>query len=569
MFRSIRWRLQVWYAAVLLAIIGGFAGVMYRQARATTVQRIDLQLMSGLRYLDAALHSFPPHELDGLPPNEFDRPPPEWDDRQHPPPHQRPGDRPRPGGPGPGNGDHAERGPSGRDSFERGPPPRRLERESDQPMGGAFDPDRGPRKGPPPTGRRRSRSDLLGMLDLQSQTNMKSLESRNALAPGSRDEQPYFYVWQSNGDLLKSQAAAASTQDPAESTPAYRPNPTREVNFVDRGQLREVVGSGPRDTVILVGKSTAGEKAELAAFAWTLFMAGAVLLGVGCMGGWIISARVLRPISAISETASAISANSLSRRIDAGSTDRELIGLAQVLNVMFGRLESAFERQRRFTSDASHELRTPLAILYTNLELAISRPRTEEEYRETLETSLGAAARMRVLVDSLLMLARADAGHLDLDARPVDLRSIADDAVAQHTPLAAKGGIQLASDSPRTPVWVLGDAMFLARVASNLISNAIRHTPKGGNVRVSVTASAGQAVLAVADTGAGIPIDQQPRIFERFYRVDTARARVSGGNGLGLAICKTLVETHGGRISFTSQPGRGTTFIASFPLAES
>src|SRR5262249_46143957 len=157
-------------------------------------------------------------------------------------------------------------------------------------------------------------------------------------------------------------------------------------------------------------------------------------------GGWLISARILRPVAAISATASAISATNLSQRLDPQAVDRELAELAGVLNAMFDRLEAAFERQARFTADASHELRRPLAVLRSHAELALSRPRSAEEYRQTLETCLRAEGRMTALVEGLLTLARADAGKLDLLRQPVDLRQVTEESVALFRPLAEGKG---------------------------------------------------------------------------------------------------------------------------------
>jgi heavy metal sensor kinase len=324
--------------------------------------------------------------------------------------------------------------------------------------------------------------------------------------------------------------------------------------------------AGARDTRILVGKPLGRELAELRTFAWQLIGSGLLVLGIGLAGGWIFSRSITRPIASIARTASAISANNLSRRIDTSEIDVELVSLAEVLNQMFERLEAAFDRQSRFTSDASHELRTPLAVIHSHAELALSKPRSGEEYRETLGACLKAAGRMSSLVDGLLTLARADAGKLDLHFRQVDLRAVVEEVVDQFRPQAEIGRIALATDLSRAAP-VHGDAALLARISSNLLSNALRYTSSGGEVRVHVDTSQGGAVLVVEDTGCGIPLEDQPRVFERFFRADRARSRSQGGNGLGLAICKSLVEVHQGTISFTSAPDRGTRFEVRLPLA--
>jgi heavy metal sensor kinase len=371
----------------------------------------------------------------------------------------------------------------------------------------------------------------------------------------------YFGVWRADGSLLKAVGvpdAAGPPDLPVEPRP-FRPGRTLH------GPSREMVRMGPRNTRILVGQPVGREQADLWAFAGQLAAAGAVVLAVGLVGGWVISARILRPVAAISATASAISATNLSERIDPAQVDVELAELARVLNATFERLEAAFERQARFTADASHELRTPLAILRSHAELSLSRPRTAAEYRETVETCLGAARRMTALVEGLLTLARADAGKLDLRREPVDLRQVIGESVALFRPLADGRGVSLAASLG--PAEVTGDPVRLGQVATNLLSNAVQYNRPGGEVRVQLGVASGEAVLSVTDTGCGIPAEDRAHIFERFYRVDKARSRASGGNGLGLAICKSIVEGHGGTIDFETEPGRGSTFRVRLPCA--
>jgi signal transduction histidine kinase len=233
---------------------------------------------------------------------------------------------------------------------------------------------------------------------------------------------------------------------------------------------------------------------------------------------------------------------------------------------MFARLQEEFSRQTRFTADASHELRTPVALLHSQIELALKRERSPEEYREALETCLRASGRMRALLDGLTTLARADAGKLTLALRPVDLVALAQDVVDQHEVEAERTKISLQTSLPGVPVEVNGDPVFLSRLLANLLANAVRHTPDGGRIVVSVTADQREAVLSVADSGCGIPEEDLPRIFDRFYRVDKARSRSSGGSGLGLAICRSIVEAHSGTITVSSRLEQGTTFVVRLPI---
>jgi len=288
-------------------------------------------------------------------------------------------------------------------------------------------------------------------------------------------------------------------------------------------------------------------------------------MAIGLLGGWLLSARAIRPIKTITSTAQNISASNLSRRISLIETENELGSLAAVLNAMFARLEAAFERQIRFTADASHELRTPLSIIYSHAELALARDRSAEEYRKSIETCFRASKRMKSLVDSLLVLARADAGKLEIRREELDLSESAEDCLELVRPLAAEKKIQLKSELQSARIC--GDTFRLAQVITNLLTNAINYNREGGSVTIGVKADGGQAILTVSDTGVGIAQEDQKHLFERFYRVDKARSRELGGSGLGLAICRSIVEAHGGRISLASEPGKGTTITASLPIA--
>jgi two-component system OmpR family sensor kinase len=372
------------------------------------------------------------------------------------------------------------------------------------------------------------------------------------------EEGPYFGIWRYDGTLLRAAALPEGTAAPVQAPP-----PQRGALLLQSGRLREAVVLGPHSTRILVGLPIGRELTALSAFAWQLAGVGACVLAVGLAGGWLLSGRLLRPIARISATASAISADNLTQRIDARQIDSELAGLARVLNDMFDRLEAAFARQAQFTADASHELRTPLAILRTHAELALSRPRKPEEYRETLETCLRAAGRMTGLVEGLLTLARADAGGLELKREPVDLARVAADMIELFEPLALRKDVALKAELE--PVTVTGDSGRLCQVLTNLLSNAVQYNRPGGVVCVRLTRQGHDAVLAVSDTGLGIPDIDKPHLFGRFYRVDKARSRDSGGNGLGLAITRSIVQAHGGAIDFESQVGHGSTFRVRLP----
>jgi heavy metal sensor kinase len=315
---------------------------------------------------------------------------------------------------------------------------------------------------------------------------------------------------------------------------------------------------------VLVGRSVRRVEGQLAWLAGQLALTGLAVLAVGLVGGFVLSGRAVRPIAAMSSTAAAISASNLNRRIDVKGVDSELGTLAAVLNEMFARLEAAFERQARFTADASHELRTPLSIIQSHAELALSRPRAAAEYQDALDACARASKRMKAIVEGLLTLARADGGKLELRRQPLDLGALVTDAASLLAPLAAEKGVALSVEAP--PLAAAGDVTRLTQVVTNLTTNAINYNHPGGRVAVTLAAEGGEAVLSVADDGCGIPEEDRPHIFERFYRVDKARSRELGGSGLGLAICKSIVEGLGGTIGFTTEVNRGTTFVVRLPL---
>jgi two-component system, OmpR family, sensor kinase len=219
----------------------------------------------------------------------------------------------------------------------------------------------------------------------------------------------------------------------------------------------------------------------------------------------------------------------------------------------------------RFTADASHELRTPLSIIHSHAELALARDRTAPEYKQALETCLRAAKRTKSLVDALLVLARADAGKLDLKYERFDLKDAADESLSMLTSRAQERKVALEIVGPS--VELEADHTRIVQLLTNLLANGVQYNREGGRVILTIGREGSEAVVTVADTGVGIAAQDQAHLFERFFRADKARSREAGGSGLGLAICQSIAEAHGGSISFTSRPGEGTIFIVRLPLS--
>jgi heavy metal sensor kinase len=325
-----------------------------------------------------------------------------------------------------------------------------------------------------------------------------------------------------------------------------------------------IVQSGKQIMVAQVGRSQAEAETALRELLLLLLLGIPATLVLAIVLGLFLAGRALGPIDRITRTAAQISAGDLSRRLRLPHRRDEVGRLAATFDAMLDRLEAAFERQRQFTADASHELRTPLALMISQADVSLERARSVEEYREVLDGVRGDARRMSQLLGDLLTLARADDGKMELGREPLDLGELAEDVVATMTPLADERGIAL-DVRLMDHVLVDVDQTRVTQLLVNLLDNALKFTPSGGSVLVTVERPPGEAVLQVADTGVGIAPSHLPRIFERFYRVDAARARSDGGAGLGLAICRWIVEAHDGSIDVTSKVGKGTTFTVHLP----
>jgi heavy metal sensor kinase len=286
-------------------------------------------------------------------------------------------------------------------------------------------------------------------------------------------------------------------------------------------------------------------------------------------GGLFLAGRALDPIDRLTRTAAAISADDLTRRLPVETVRRpdELGRLAATFNLMLDRLADSFRRQRQFTADASHELRTPLTRVLSQADVTLARPRSADEYEAVLASVREDVLRLRRLVDALLMLARADARQDVLVRERIDLGELAEQIVDAMQAAADERGVEL-TVSARSGVVVAGDQAHLMQLVVNLVDNALKHTPAGGKVEmvvdVETSESCPTACLAVHDTGNGIAPEHLPHVFERFYQAEPERA--AGGAGLGLAICRSIAEAHGGQIRVQSRPGDGSTFSVLLPL---
>lgn len=320
------------------------------------------------------------------------------------------------------------------------------------------------------------------------------------------------------------------------------------------------VGSPPAHSdTILIAIDVSLEEQLLARYRfwfWAVLVATSVLLPL--MGYWI-ARHAIRPVEEIAAMARRITSTNLRERIGAEGYPSELASLAGTFNEMLDRLEDSFERISRFSADIAHDLRTPVNNIRGEAEVALARARTIDEYREVLESSLEEAVRLSDLIGDLLFLARAEKPLTELRRERVDVGELLAVVREYYDASAASAGIALVAQENPEPVMAELDRSLMLRAVSNLVSNAIAHTPKGGQVKLMASCAGRELRIEVSDTGTGIPAEALPRVFDRFFRVDPSRSKTSGGTGLGLAIVQSVMTLHGGRAEIASQLGRGTT----------
>jgi two-component system heavy metal sensor histidine kinase CusS len=319
--------------------------------------------------------------------------------------------------------------------------------------------------------------------------------------------------------------------------------------------------------LLQVGLDRTTEEALLARYRTRLWLV--LMTAVAACGavGHQIARRALRPVRAIRDTACRIRSTTLQERIETAGLPAELFELAGTFNEMLGRLEIAFGRLAQFSADIAHELRTPVNNLRGEAEVALGQARSPEEYREVLGSCLEECARLARLIDSLLFLARAESPQAQIDRGPLDVGRELQAIAGLYEAAATEAGVRLAAATPSGLTARLDRTLFQGAV-KNLVANALAHTPAGGSVTLAASADADAVHVEVTDTGAGIPAEHVPKVWDRFYRVDAARPTESGHAGLGLALVKSSVALHGGAVALESQVGKGTHVRLTFPARE-
>ncbi len=335
--------------------------------------------------------------------------------------------------------------------------------------------------------------------------------------------------------------------------------PIRFINFpVKRFNQNKVHG------VVQVGTSLEFVRESMRNLVVVFLVLVPSLLFAAALVGFFLAGKAFKPIREIARTTRHITVNNLDERITVPAARDDIGELASTINGMLDRLSLSFQKTTQFTADASHELRTPLTIMQGELEIALRGERSVEEYIETLGSSLEEVERMSKIVNDLLLLSKSDMGHEVTRRDPVDLVTLLDSLLPHFKILAEAQQIELSSSLVEVDT-VFGDQLRLRQLLVNLLTNAIRYTAAGGKVDLTLRNIDSGVEIAVADTGIGIPAEDIPRIFDRFYRADKARSRQYGGSGLGLSIVKSIVNAHEGSITVDSVVGDGSVFKVTLP----
>ena len=383
------------------------------------------------------------------------------------------------------------------------------------------------------------------------------------------DEDRGSDVWLASGEQVYRSGASSSLPPVALASTTAQP---RYESITANGQRwRTLTGTtlvGGRAVVLRVSRAEGHLRTQLWEILVVLVLGLPVVVVLAGVGGYALARRALTPIDHLATDARRITADRLHERLSVPNQHDEIGQLAAVINDAFARLESSFEQLRRFTADASHELRTPLAVIRGLGEGALGKTRTPDEYKEVMGSMLEEVDRLTNLVDTLLRLSHGDAGTVRLARSAVDVGELASEAVSSLGILAEERNQRVTVDAAEGVV-VSADRLVLREAITNVVDNAIKYSPPASSVRIRVYADGGEAHLTVADEGPGIAAQDRQRIFDRFFRLDEARSRASGGAGLGLAIAKWAVEVNGGRISVDTGANSGSVFHIVLPIRRS
>jgi heavy metal sensor kinase len=381
------------------------------------------------------------------------------------------------------------------------------------------------------------------------------------------DEDRGHDVWLASGEQVYRSGASASL--PPVALAATTAQPRYESLVVKGRPWRTLTGTslvGGRAVVLRVSRAETRLRTQLWEVLVVLVLGLPVVVVLAGIGGYVLARRALMPIDHLASEARRITADRLHERLSVPNQHDEIGRLAAVINDAFARLESSFDQLRRFTADASHELRTPLSVIRGIGEAGLGETRTPAEYKEAMGSMLEEVDRLTNLVDTLLRLSHGDAGTVRLTRSAVDLGQLTREVVSSLGILAEERGQRLTIDVTEG-MSVTADRLVLREAITNVIDNAIKYSPRGASIDIHAHADGIRARLNITDEGPGIAPEDRERIFDRFFRLDEARSRDSGGAGLGLAIAKWAVEVNGGRISAEGGAHGGSVFHIELPIA--
>ncbi|HSB15717.1 MAG TPA: ATP-binding protein [Bryobacteraceae bacterium] len=384
-----------------------------------------------------------------------------------------------------------------------------------------------------------------------------------------------FFLADSQGQILEVSPGyrVIGVESPAEIRAAiqsresgwrYRPDPAHVMYLLRWGVLVDAQRNRPY--YVAIGRSFDVTQPVRARFLWIYMAVLPLFVCGGSLFGWYWAGRALRPINNLVEATQRITGTNLSLRIPASGTGDELDRLINTLNQMIERLEKSFRHMRQFTADVSHELRTPITAVRGQLEVALYTARTVEQYREAIMEALEEVERLTRFVHAMLSLSQAESGQLTLHKEAMDVVPILKDITGQFQIPADESRVQLSLETPPHCVAELDRVQF-ERLVTNLLANAVKFTPPGGEVRVRLSADRDKLELVVEDTGCGIPAEYLPHVFDRLYRVPGIEGGPEKGLGLGLSFVSWIVKAHAGSIRVASTVGKGTRFIVTLPLA--
>lgn len=384
---------------------------------------------------------------------------------------------------------------------------------------------------------------------------------------------PYFVVTDTQGRVLGAERlsghihgmlARKDVQEILQQTSGFGLAVAEDGTVFRFASVRVASSNTPAEAIVHIGRSMAELDAVMEEYFFTYVSSVPLILAVSVIVAWFLSGRALAPFEEVARTAKQITSKNLDMQIVTSRNEVEIQSLVQSFNSMVSRLSRSFQQMRKFNADVAHELRTPLSIMRGENEIALRSASLQEDIPPVLASNLEELERLSRMINDLLTLSELETGNQVIVKKPLNLRALVEDLVEQMRVLALERSIQIESHA-MPDALIDGDSLWLRRAFLNLLDNAIKYSREGGLVLVTGRKSDHTFRIGIQDHGIGISSADIPYIFDRLYRADPARSRSSGGTGLGLAVVKWVVEAHGGKVTVSSEPDRGSSFEVAFP----